>query len=257
MNEGKCHIIKALILGILLGAALFGSAVVISGGFGKIAAGFSTIAKPDRVVSVRGLSEREVDADLATMRVSFSVSAETLDEAHKLFDARNEEIVGYLKSQGLTDADLIPDKPDIDFRKAYESKETKYNDEGKKIGYDIIQHPSKATISLGILVRTNNLKAVSDAYMHTTDFDGTDKEFYASEPNYDFVSLNDIKPEMIAEATKNAREAAEKFALDSNSKVGKIKQASQGWFSVNDAEEGMEQRKLVRVVTSIDFYIVD
>ena len=62
---------------------------------------------------------------------------------------------------------------------------------------------------------------------------------------------------MIAEATKNAREAAEKFALDSNSAVGKIKTASQGWFSVNDAEDGIDQRKLVRVVTSIDFYIVD
>ena len=257
MNEGKFQIIKALVLGILLGAALVCSAIVISGGFGKIAAGFSTIAKPDRVVSVRGLSEREVDADLATMRVRFSVTAETLDEAHKLFDARKAEIVDYLKSQGLTDEDLIPEKPDIEFRKAYTSKETKYNDDGKKIGYDIIQHPSKADISLRILVRTNNLKAISDAYLHTTDFDGTDKEFYASEVNYDFVNLNDIKPEMIAEATKNAREAAEKFALDSNSKVGKIKQASQGWFSVNDAEEGMEQRKVVRVVTSIDFYIVD
>ena len=94
MNEGKAHIIKALILGFLLGAALVISAWVISGGFSKIAAGFSTIAKPDRVVSVRGLSEREVDADLATMRVNFSVSAETLDEAHKLFDERNAE-TGY------------------------------------------------------------------------------------------------------------------------------------------------------------------
>ena len=257
MNESKTQIIKALVLGILLGVSLVCSAAVISGGFGKIAAGFSTIAKPDRVVSVRGLSEREVDADLATMRVNFSVTAETLEEAHNLFDERNAEIVTYLKSNGLTEADLILDKPDIDFRKSYTTKETKYNDEGKRIGYDIVQHPSKADISQHILVRTNNLKAISNAYMHTTEFDGTDKEFYISEPNYDFIGLNDIKPEMIAEATKNAREAAEKFALDSNSAVGKIKQASQGWFSVNDAEEGMEQRKVVRVVTSIDFYIVD
>ena len=257
MNDGKFQVIKALILGILLGAALVGSAVVISGGFGKIAAGFSTIAKPDRVVSVRGLSEREVDADLATMHVSFSVTAETLEEAHKLFDARYAEITGYLKSNGLTDEDLIPDKPDIDFRKAYTSKERKYNDEGKMIGYENVDHPSKANISQSILIRTNNLKAISNAYMHTTELDGTDKEFSYSGVNYDFVGLNAIKPEMIAEATKNAREAAEKFALDSNSAVGKIKQASQGWFSVNDAEEGMEQRKVVRVVTSIDFYIVD
>lgn len=257
MSEGKFHVIKALVLGILLGAALVGSSVVLSGGFGKIAAGFSTIAKPDRVVSVRGLSEREVDADLATMRVSFSVTSETLEESHRLFEERSNEIMSYLKSHGLTDADLIPEKPDIEFNKAYTTKESKYNDDGKKIGYDIINHPSRADITQRILVRTNNLKAAGSAYMHTTDFDGTDKEFYVSSVDYDFVNLNAIKPEMIAEATKNAREAAEKFALDSNSAVGKIKQASQGWFSVNDAEEGMEQRKIVRVVTSVDFYIVD
>ncbi len=257
MNENKCNIAKSLILGIIIGASLVGASVVISGGFGKIAAGFSTIAKPDRVVSVRGLSEREVDADLATMRVRFSVKAETLDEAHKLFDERNTEIINYLKSNGLTDADLVIDKPEIEFRKAYQSKETKYNDDGKKIGYDLVNHPSVADITQHILVRTGNLKAIGDAYMHTTDFDGTDKEFYASNVSYDFVNLNAIKPEMIAEATKNAREAAEKFALDSNSAVGKIKQAQQGWFTVNDAEEGMEQRKVVRVVTSVDFYIVD
>ena len=257
MHEGKCHLITALILGILLGAALVGSAVVISGGFGKIAAGFSTIAKPDRVVSVRGLSEREVDADIATMRVSFSVQEETLEEAHKSFDKRHAEITEYLKSQGLTDADLIPDKPEIEFHPAYTTEKAKYNDEGKKIGYETIEHPSRADISQRILIRTSNLKAITAAYEHTTEFDGTDKEFNYSRPNYDFIGLNDIKPEMIAEATKNARDAAEKFALDSNSAVGKIKTASQGWFSVNDAEDGMDQRKLVRVVTSIDFYIVD
>ncbi|MBQ9394235.1 MAG: SIMPL domain-containing protein [Proteobacteria bacterium] len=257
MNDGKFHVIKALLLGILLGGALVCSAVVISGGFAKIAAGFSTIAKPDRVVSVRGLSEREVDADQATMRVRYSVTAETLEEAHKLMAERDAEIMGYLKAHGLTDSDFFPDKQDIDFRKAYTSKEAKYNDEGKKIGYELVPHPSRADISQSVLIRTSNLKAVSKAYMDTTEFDGTDKEFYISEPNYDFISLNDIKPDMIAEATKNAREAAEKFALDSNSAVGKIKQASQGWFSVNDAEEGMEQKKIVRVVTSIDFYIVD
>lgn len=257
MNENKCHIVKALVLGIILGASLVGSSVVLSGGFAKIAAGFSTIAKPDRVISVRGLSEREVDADLATMRVSFSVTSETLEESHKLFDERKTEIVNYLKSHGLTDADLILDKPIIEFHKAYTSKEPTYNEDGKRTGYNVISHPSKADIEQHILVRTGNLKAISEAYMHTTEFDGTDKEFFASSVKYDFVNLNAIKPEMIAEATKNARDAAEKFALDSHSAVGKIKQAQQGWFSVNDAEEGMEQRKLVRVVTSIDFYIVD
>lgn len=72
---------------------------------------------------------------------------------------------------------------------------------------------------------------------------------------YEYTALNTIKPEMIAEATKNAREAAEKFAKDSHSKVGKIKTASQGSFSITDSDATTPQIKNVRVVTTITYLL--
>ena len=78
---------------------------------------------------------------------------------------------------------------------------------------------------------------------------------YDSKVSYEFTKLNDIKPEMIAEATKNARTAAEQFARDSNSKVGKIKKASQGLFTIQDAAAGLEDKKNVRVVNTVEYLL--
>lgn len=74
---------------------------------------------------------------------------------------------------------------------------------------------------------------------------------------YIFTGLNDLKPSMIEEATKNAREVAEKFARDSDASVGKIRTARQGLFTINDRDENTPQIKTVRVVTTIDFQLED
>ena len=83
---------------------------------------------------------------------------------------------------------------------------------------------------------------------------GGDWEYKVS---YDFTGLNDVKPQMIEEATKNARLAAEKFAKDSNSKLGKIKHASQGQFSIEDRDANTPFIKHIRVVTTIDYSLED
>ncbi len=80
---------------------------------------------------------------------------------------------------------------------------------------------------------------------------------YNYQTSYEYTDLNSIKPEMIAEATANAREAADKFAQDSHSKLGKIKTASQGQFSINDRDQYTPQVKTVRVVTYITYYLED
>ena len=69
--------------------------------------------------------------------------------------------------------------------------------------------------------------------------------------------MNKIKPDMVADATKNARQAAEKFAQDSNSNLGKIKSASQGQFSIEDRDQYTPYIKLVRVVSTIEYYLKD
>jgi hypothetical protein len=74
---------------------------------------------------------------------------------------------------------------------------------------------------------------------------------------YEFTGLNEIKPEMIAEATKNARKTAEQFAKDSDSELGKIRTADQGQFSINDRDQNTPWLKNVRVVTTIVYYLKD
>ena len=74
---------------------------------------------------------------------------------------------------------------------------------------------------------------------------------------YEFTGLNDIKPDMIEESTKNARATAEKFAKDSDSELGKIKKASQGQFSIEDRDANTPHIKRIRVVSTVEYYIED
>ena len=80
---------------------------------------------------------------------------------------------------------------------------------------------------------------------------------YSNSISYDFTGLNDIKPEMIAEATRNAREAAKKFSDDSDSELGKIKSARQGQFTIEDRDAYTPYIKTVRVVTSLTYFLED
>jgi hypothetical protein len=80
---------------------------------------------------------------------------------------------------------------------------------------------------------------------------------YQSKPVFIFKKLNELKPVMIEEATKNARAVAEKFARDSNSKLGKIKSASQGEFSIEDRDSNTPYIKQVRVVSTVEYYLSD
>jgi hypothetical protein len=82
-------------------------------------------------------------------------------------------------------------------------------------------------------------------------------EDYQAKTEYLFTKLNDVKPEMIEEATRNAREVASKFASDSNSSLGKIKKASQGQFSIEDRDKNNPHIKKVRVVSTVEYYLSD
>ena len=120
-----------------------------------------------------------------------------------------------------------------------------------RIAYKYI---GKATV----LVRSNKIEAVKKANNDSLKLATsgiTLNQDYDSKISFDFTALNDIKPEMIALATKNARQAAEQFARDSGSRVGKIKNATQGFFSIEDAAVGLEEKKKVRVVTTVEYLL--
>ena len=239
---------KNIVLGIVIGIAVVLSAVIIAGGFGKIASGFGAIAKPDRIVSVRGLAEREVDADLAVWPLSFTLGGDNLQELQKEIVDKIAIASEYLKKYELTEADFTVQAPsltDTILSMNYSSDE--------KAKYRYI---AKQTI----LVRSSKVAAVKTAQEHSLDLISQNivvSRDWESKVLYEYTSLNSIKPEMIGEATKNARAAAEQFANDSGSAVGKIKTATQGWFSIDDAAPGLEERKKVRVVTTVEYILTD
>ena len=210
-----------------------------------LAVGLANIITPERSVSVRGLAEREVDADLAVWNMSFSMGENSLESMQKSILEKTEVIKKYLIKHGLEESDFTVKPAAIT-----DNSLNSYMDQ-TKITYKFVAQQT-------ILVRSGKIEAVKSAYADSLELVSAGiavNQDYDSKVSYEFTKLNDIKPEMIAEATKNARTAAEQFAHDSNSKVGKIKKATQGLFTIEDAAVGLEDKKSVRVVNSVEYLL--
>ena len=210
-----------------------------------LAVGLANIITPERSVSVRGLSEREVDADLAVWNMSFSMGENSLESMQKSILEKTEVIKKYLIKHGLDESDFTVKPAAIT-----DNSLNSYMDQ-TKITYKFVAQQT-------ILVRSGKIEAVKSAYADSLELVSAGiavSQDYDSKVSYEFTKLNDIKPEMIAEATKNARTAAEQFAHDSNSKVGKIKKATQGLFTIEDAAVGLEDKKSVRVVNTVEYLL--
>ena len=210
-----------------------------------LAVGFANIITPERSVSVRGLAEREVDADLAVWNMSFSMGENSLESMQKSILEKTEVIKKYLIKHGLEESDFTVKPAAIT-----DNSLNSYMDQ-TKITYKFVAQQT-------ILVRSGKIEAVKSANADSLELVSAGiavSQDYDSKVSYEFTKLNDIKPEMIAEATKNARTAAEQFAHDSNSKVGKIKKATQGLFTIEDAAVGLEDKKSVRVVNTVEYLL--
>ena len=228
--------LKTIILSVSV--SVIASAVILS-------VGLSNIARADKTVSVRGLAEREVDADLAVWPLTFSLGSNDLSELQKDILAKTKIVKNYLAEYELSGDDFTVQSPSIT-----DNSMNPYMDKNQ-VRYTYIAE----TV---VLVRSSKVeqvkKAQSDSLKLMSDGIAVSKD-YKSKISFEFTKLNDIKPQMIAEATKNARTAAEQFARDSGSKVGKIKRASQGLFSIEDAAADLSERKTIRVVTTVEYLL--
>ncbi len=228
--------LKTIILSVSV--SVIASAVILS-------VGLSNIARADKTVSVRGLAEREVDADLAVWPLTFSLGSNDLSELQKDILAKTEIVKNYLAEYELSGDDFTVQSPSIT-----DNSMNPYMDKNQ-VRYTYI---AKTVV----LVRSSKVeqvkKAQGDSLKLMSDGIAVSKD-YKSKISFEFTKLNDIKPQMIAEATKNARTAAEQFARDSGSKVGKIKRASQGLFSIEDAAADLSERKTIRVVTTVEYLL--
>ena len=225
----------------IIPAAILAIGLIIVGF--TLKAGIDNIAYRDREVTVRGLAEREVKANLVTWPITYSLAGNDLMTIYNKVSANNDIIVKFLTSNGIDPSEISVNPPDTYNRESnqYASGSFNYN----------------FSINCTVTVTTSKVDKVRELLARQGDLLKEGIPFSNSYINYQFTELNDIKPEMIAEATKNAREAAQKFAADSDSRLGKIKTASQGQFSIEDSDSSTPFMKKVRVVSTIVYYLED
>ncbi len=212
-----------------------------------IKSGTETFAFRDRVVSVRGLAEKEVKANKVTWPIVYKQVGNSLPELYTSIRNTNNTIIEYLKKNGITEDEISVNAPDIIDMQAER--------------YNVDRSPYRYNVTSVIVVVSENVDRVRELIASQMELlkDGiaiTDGG-YQYQVKYEYTDLNSIKPEMIGEATAKAREAGEKFANDSQSSLGKIKSATQGQFSIEDRDENTPYIKKVRVVSYIEFFLED
>lgn len=202
----------------------------------------------DRYVTVKGLAEREMPANLAFWPVTFKVAADDLGVLQKAIDNKRKTIVSFLVNLGFQEAEISHASPKIVDTKA----EQHYGE--KRV--NAFRYIAQTTVTL----RSENVKLVKASMEKSGDLVRKGivlADTWEGRSEFLFTDLNKIKPEMIEEATVNARQAAEQFAKDSGSQVGKIRTASQGFFSIADRDRNSPDFKKIRVVTTVQYYLVD
>ena len=205
--------------------------------------------KYDHFVQVKGLSTREVKADLAVWPINITLTANDLLSLKSNIEKQNTEVYNFFIAQGFDKIELTKGSTNIS-----DSRANMYNNNYQN-------NPFRYLAKSEFTVRTNDIDKLQNALSESLELMslgillGSKNTWRPVE--YIFTGLNELKPSMIEEATKNAREVAEKFALDSDSQVGEIRMARQGLFTINDRDENTPQIKIVRVVSTIDFQLED
>ncbi len=232
---------------VLLPSLFLAVAIVIAGYFiGNI---HKTGKEYDRYVQVKGLSEREVQADLAVWPINAVLTGNDLNTLKDHIENQNKQVYQFFLDQGFSDAELTRGMVNIT-----DARSNLYNNNNQYTGF---RYLSKSEFT----VRTKNIKKLQKALSESLTLMskgivlGSKNEWRPIE--YIFTGLNELKPSMIEEATTNARQVAEKFARDSDSKVGPIRVARQGQFSINDRDQNTPEIKIIRVVSTIDYQLIN
>ena len=228
-------------------AIVFSIALVIAGYF--VGNMHENGIRANRHVEVKGLSEREVKADLAVWPIQITLTGNDLKLLKNDIETQKTQVQQFFLDQGFERDELSMGSTNIEDARA------------QMYGGNMQNREYRYVVKSEFTVRTENIDRLQTALAESLTL--ISKGILIGSKNtwrpieFIYTKLNDIKPSMIEEATKNAREVAEKFALDSNSKVGKIKTARQGLFTINDRDENSPHIKIVRVVSTIDYFLED
>lgn len=229
----------------IVSAALLAVSIVILGFCVKW--GIDDFANKDRKVSVKGLSEREVDADKVTWPILSKELGNNLPELYNRIAVTQGKIKKFLMSNGVNENEINVNAPVV-----IDLNADQYNTNQRAYRYNItsIVTVTSRNVKLvrSIIARQGELLKEGIAIV-----DGG----YDNPVKYEFVSFNSMKPKMMEEAIANARKTAEQFAKNSESKLNKIVSADQGQFSIDNRDSNTPYVKKVRVVTTITYSLKD
>lgn len=200
--------------------------------------------------TVKGLAERVVESDRADWTIMYGVSSQKKEDIPLLYAQAEKDqkvIVDLLLDNGIKNEEITVGTIDYGYA-AYRDENQKVVDEKHKLTGDI-------------QVSTQNIHLIASLRQKVNKLLTEGISVSSSRPTYRFTKLNDIKPEMLEVATKNARVAANEFAKNAGTSVGRIYSAQQGNFSIQDLGQDygdtQEIKKVVRVITTITFYLKD
>lgn len=247
MNNNKILIAAAIMIGLALNGIFIGRAV-------------QRFKKEDRSISVKGFSEREVKANLAVWTIKTRITTNDIAAGSREVEDDKNKITGFLLQKGIKDTEIF--QQDL---KVVDKMAREYGD--NNIG------EYRYIIENSIQVRSSNVDTVQAVKRMTDELLKmgvviSNVNEYMPSVQYLFTDLNKIKPEMLSEATQNARKAALEFTRESNVSLGDLKKASQGLFTIVDRDDFVAGQtgegygnnvndiyKKVRVVVNIEFSV--
>ena len=233
--------IQALIIGLSLIVGLYLLGYTLGGSIIKH-------KSLERTVVVKGLSEKEVNADIVMWPISYLRASNDLSQLYIDLDKDTESIKNFLSDNGFTKEELSVSAPAITDKIA--------QDYGRA-NQIAFRYSAVQTLTL----YSKNIAKARQAMTKITALGKAGISFkansYENKTQYLYTKLNKIKPQMLKEATKNARLSAQTFALDSQSSLGKIKSARQGQFSISSRDANTPHIKKVRIVSTVEYYLSD
>ena len=224
-----------------MAAALIAVGIICLGWFLK--AGIDDFANKDRKVTVKGLAEREVPADKVTWSIGTKVTGNDLPMLYEGINLQTDKIKRFLKQNGLDEKEVTVNPPSISDLEARE-----WGDNNKNFRY---------IVSTTITVATGKVEEVKKAIFQQAELLKQGVAIENSDAQYEYASFQQMKPEMMAEAIKNAQKTAEQFAEASNARLGEIQTAGQGQFEIDNRDQNTPYIKKLRVVTTITYSLKD
>ncbi len=226
-------------------AAIIALGIIVLGF--SIKAGIDNVVNKDRKVTVKGLAEKEVEADKVTWPIQTKQLGNDLPQLYSSINETTLKVKNFLIQNGIKEEEISINAPVV-----------------KDLNADVYSNNQRSyryIITSNLTVTSRNVKLVRSIIARQGELlkqgVAVVNDDYGSNVSYEYVSFQNMKPEMMQEAIKNAEKTAQQFAENSKSKLNKIMTADQGQFSIDDRDSNTPYIKKVRVVTTVTYSLKD